>query len=177
MRARQHVAMMLAELGREEEAAAEYRELLRLNPGDNQGNRYLLLHTLLIAEAFDELQALLDNPEYSEQSAEWSFTCALLAFIRNGDTPDSREHLKAAMKANPYVVPLLIGRAGMPPFPPAMFSPGGEDEAIIYVNQAAIEWQDTDGAMEWAEEVADEVKKQAKKAKRPPKGGGKKKRK
>lgn len=177
MRARQHVAMTLAELGRDEEAATEFRELLRLNPGDNQGNRCLLLHTLMVAEAFDELQTLLDNPEYNERSAEWSFTRALLAFIRNGDTSESREHLKAAMKANPHVVPLLIGRASMPPMPPATFSPGSEDEAVIYVDQAAVEWTDTEGAMEWAEEVADEVKKQARKAKRTSKGRGKKKRK
>ena len=169
MRARQHVAMMLAELGRDEEAAAEFRELLRLNPGDNQGNRYPLLHTLLDAEAYDELQELLDNPEYNEQSAEWSFTRALLAFSRDGNTPIRRQ-LEAAMKANRYVVPLLIGRAPMPPFAPPTFSPGGEDEAMIYVDLAAIEWQDTEGAIEWAEEVLDEMKKKRAKSQRASQG-------
>lgn len=170
MRARQQVAITLAELGRDQEAASEYRELLRLNPGDNQGNRYLLLHTLMNAGAHHELQALLDQPEYSEESAEWSFTRALLAFVRDGDAPESRKSLEQAMKANRYVVPLLTGHAAMPPFPPATFSRGGEDEAVIYVDQASSEWEDADGAIEWAEQVAAEVKKKARKAKGPAKG-------
>jgi tetratricopeptide (TPR) repeat protein len=170
MRARQHLAITLAELGRDQEAATEYRELLRLNPGDNQGNRYLLLHTLMNAGAHHELQALLDEPEYNEQSAEWSFTRALLAFVRDGDTPDSRKSLEQAMKANRFVVPLLTGRAAMPPFPPPTFSPGGEDEAVIYVDESSGEWEDAEGAIEWAEQVAAEVKKKARKAKGPAKG-------
>jgi tetratricopeptide (TPR) repeat protein len=163
MRARQHVAMKLAELGRDEESAAELRELLRLNPGDNQGNRYLLIHRLFDIAAYDELETLLDNPEYSETSAEWSFARALLAFRLGGDTAESRQQLQAAMKTNRFVVPLLIGNVGMPPMLPASFSRGSEEEAFIYVDEAAFEWEGTDGAIEWLEEGLEQFKKEARK--------------
>jgi len=179
MRARQQLALTLLELGRDDEAIAEFRELLRLNPGDNQGNRYLLLHVLFDAEKYDELQALLDNPEYNEQSAEWSFTHALLAFARGGDTPESRQLFDEATKANQFVMPFLGGHKFPPPFPPQSYSPGGEDEAAIYVDRSMSEWEGTEGALEWAEEAAAEVKKNARKAtlKEAGKGTQKKKRK
>lgn len=175
MRARQEFASALAQLGRDEEAAAEFRELLRLNPGDNQGNRYLLLHTLLNAGAYHELQGLLDNPEYNEQSAEWSYTRALLAFARDGDTPESRRQLEEAIKANPHVIPLLTGAKFLPPGVPQSFSPGSQEEAVIYVNEATEEWQDVGDALEWAEDVSAELKKKARKAKAPAKGKKKRK--
>lgn len=47
MRARLGLAQMVRDLGRQEEALTHYRELLRLNPNDNQGVRYLLVAALL----------------------------------------------------------------------------------------------------------------------------------
>jgi hypothetical protein len=47
MRARLGLVQALRDLGRDDEAVAHYRELLELNPGDNQGVRYLLVATLL----------------------------------------------------------------------------------------------------------------------------------
>jgi tetratricopeptide (TPR) repeat protein len=50
MRARQGLAQCLWEAGRREEAAEHYREMLRLNPNDNQGVRYSLATLLLDLE-------------------------------------------------------------------------------------------------------------------------------
>lgn len=47
MRARLGFAQTLRSLGRDDEALTHYRELLRLNPNDNQGVRYLLVVALL----------------------------------------------------------------------------------------------------------------------------------
>src|SRR5262249_5596265 len=47
MRARAALAGALRDHGRDEEALGHYREMLRLNPSDNQGVRYLLLAALL----------------------------------------------------------------------------------------------------------------------------------
>ena len=69
MRARLGLAGALRDVGRHDEALAHYRALLELNPGDNQGVRYLLLAALLdlglnheagvlLAEHDDDLQAL-----------------------------------------------------------------------------------------------------------------------
>jgi tetratricopeptide (TPR) repeat protein len=47
MRARHGLALALLKLGEEEEAMKHFRAMLKLNPGDNQGIRYLLLGCLL----------------------------------------------------------------------------------------------------------------------------------
>ncbi len=53
MRARQGLALSLWELGERRQAVHHYWEILRLNPNDNQGIRYLLA-TALLEEGEDE---------------------------------------------------------------------------------------------------------------------------
>jgi len=55
MRARAALAQCLWSLGKHEEAIGHYRELLRLNPSDNQGMRYLLAASLLELGKIDAL--------------------------------------------------------------------------------------------------------------------------
>src|SRR5918994_275003 len=98
MRAREGLAHTLWSLGRREEAAEHFRDMLRLNPNDNQGIRYTLSAWLLNLDRDDELAELLER--YDEDSANWAYTKALLAFRREGDTPESRKRLRAAKKSN-----------------------------------------------------------------------------
>jgi tetratricopeptide (TPR) repeat protein len=152
MRARQELALALMNLGRHEEAAEEFRDMLRLNPNDNQGNRYHLAQCLLLSNQLDELDALLNRSNYTDDfSAEWKFTRALLEFRRQGDTPAARSALADAVKQNRFVPPLLRGHIDMPPVMPPFFSPGGEDEAVICVDQIVDGWYGTPGALEWLE--------------------------
>jgi len=58
MRARAALAATLWRLGRREEAVEHQRELLRLNPRDNQGLRYRQANWLLALESYDELEEL-----------------------------------------------------------------------------------------------------------------------
>jgi len=58
MRARAALAATLWRLGRREEAVEHQRELLRLNPRDNQGLRYWQANWLLALESYDELEEL-----------------------------------------------------------------------------------------------------------------------
>jgi tetratricopeptide (TPR) repeat protein len=55
MRARQGLAVCLWELGEREEAIEHYREILDLNPGDNQGIRHELAGRLLDEEMDEEM--------------------------------------------------------------------------------------------------------------------------
>ena len=59
MRAREALAHTLWTLGRREEAANHLREMLRLNPGDNQGVRYTLASWLLDLDQDEVLAPLL----------------------------------------------------------------------------------------------------------------------
>ena len=85
MRARAGLADSLWAAGRHREAAEHCREMLRLNPNDNQGIRYRLASMLLDLERHDELNELLKSYE-EDGAAEWAYTRALLAFRREGDS-------------------------------------------------------------------------------------------
>ncbi len=148
MRALQGQANMLWQLRRHEEAAAIYREMLHLNPGDNQGVRYSLLQLLLELDRYDEARALI--AQYADEySAAWLYTQALLAFQQEGDSPASTRALQKALKQNPHVPAYLSGRKRIPNRLPDYISPGDETEAIDYATGHLNDWRRTPGAVEW----------------------------
>jgi hypothetical protein len=100
MRARASLADTLARLGRMAEAAAHYRDLLRLNPGDNQGNRYSLAPFLYELGADEELERLLDHPEYKGDPAPvFTYLRALMEFRPYGESRKAKELLRDALRA------------------------------------------------------------------------------
>src|SRR5262249_11929201 len=101
LRSRLGLAHALWTAGRRDEAVRHLQDMLRLNPGDNQGVRYTLAGFLLFLDRDDDLARLLD--QYGdEDSAAWAWTRALLAFRRHGDTIDTRRALKQAKKTNTH---------------------------------------------------------------------------
>lgn len=148
MRARAGLAQCLWELGERPEAIAHVRDMLRLNPGDNQGLRYVLADWLL-AEGDDEgLGALLDD--YPDDAmATWAYSRALLAYRRQGESPDADLALDAAFEANPHVPSFLLGRKRLPKQLPAYIGLGDESEAVEYVVHHLQHWQRTHGALRW----------------------------
>lgn len=148
MRARYGLAQVLWVLGRRDESIGHYRELLRLNPGDNQGVRYVLASCLIETGRDDELDALLTGyPD--DASAYWSFSAALLAFRRIGDSPQSRKLLDAARKCNPYVADYLTGREMLPSRMPDSVGRGDRSEAVDYAAGCLNGWRATPGAIDW----------------------------
>jgi tetratricopeptide (TPR) repeat protein len=79
MRARLGLAQTLRALGRDEDAVSHYGELLRLNPDDNQGVRYLLLVALLELDRNEEAGKLLDEHDGDIQ-ALWPYARVLWRF-------------------------------------------------------------------------------------------------
>ena len=154
MRARFGLAECLEELGDLGEAVQHYRELLRLNPNDNQGVRHTLLPCLLEMNADDEAAELLKQYEDDEVLAIWCYARALLTFRRRGDTATARKHLRKAIDVNRYVPKYLLGYEEVPEFLPSGYSPGSEEEAIVCVLELADVWEQTEGAMEWLDERA-----------------------
>lgn len=148
MRARAGLAQCRWKAGQHDEAIAHYRDMLRLNPGDNQGIRYLLAACLLDTGQDAELATLLDK-HANDAGAAWAYTRALLAFRTGGDTERSRELLADARAANPHVPAYLLGRKKLPKHMPHYISFGGETEAIEYVGDNASGWKKTAGAVEW----------------------------
>lgn len=148
MRARQGLAQTLWEIGQRDEAVAHYHDMLRLNPNDNQGIRYLLLDCLLFVGRDGDAAKLIET--YDEDgTAAWNWSRALLAFRRTGDCAESRNALSTARSDNKHVARLLLGDAKMPRRLPDYIGWGDKNEAVAYVNGAAPTWLATPGALAW----------------------------
>ena len=148
MRAREGLANCLWAAGRREEAVEHCREMLRLNPNDNQGIRYRLASMLLDLQQHDGLEQLLEAYK-DDDSVEWAYTQALLAFRREGDSERARRALTAAAKLNAHVPDYLARVKPMPREAPDYITFGGEDEAICYAAQFLPAWKETQGAAAW----------------------------
>lgn len=148
MRARAGLAQALWLSGEREDAITHYRDLLRLNPNDNQGIRYLLAASWQEMERFEELDALLEDYA-GDGTAAWTYTQALAAFRDSGDSARSRRLLATAMKSNQHVSALLPGRTKLPRPSDDYIRRGGEDEAIEYVREFGAAWERTPGAVAW----------------------------
>lgn len=86
MQARLGEALCLYECGQPEESVTVLTDMLRLNPADDQGVRYILLSMLLELENIQQAHALLD--EYGgDTSPVWLYGQALTAFLLGGPVP------------------------------------------------------------------------------------------
>lgn len=148
MRARAALAEMLWTLGQRDEAVAHHRDLLRLNPGDNQGLRYLQAEWLLTLERYDELDELFAAYE-DDAAASFPYTRALATYRREGDSADARRLREHARKANPHVPAYLSGRKKLPGRLPDYVGFGDESEAVDYAAGAAALWESVPGAIAW----------------------------
>ena len=152
MRAMEGLASIQWELGLHEDAERNFREMLHLNPGDNQGIRFLLLNLLMELGQDDQARALLQ--EYPDDwIAESGYTEALLAFREKGDSPESQQAVKRAVKMNNHVPAYLTGKKQTPLIPPDFITVGGADEAADYAAKYLKYWRETPGAIEWLEKV------------------------
>ena len=147
MRAKAGLAGCLWEGGHFDEALKHYREMIELNPSDNQGIRYIIAGCLLYLGLGDELEGLLGK--YDEVSCEWLYTKALFTFMKNGDAIDSLGLLRSAIKANMFVPIYLLGKKEMPEILPDMYSFGSEDEAMVYVERNGSIWRKIKGSLNW----------------------------
>ena len=148
MRARVGLAQSLWAAGRREEAVEHYRELLRLNPNDNQGIRDVLMPCLIELNRDRDAENLFKAYE-DDAMAEWLYSRALLDFRKYGDSPVASKSLTVALKENRHVPGYLLGRKKMPKRLPAYHGFGDENEAIAYAESSAAAWRATQGALAW----------------------------
>lgn len=148
MRARAGLADCLWLTGQKDEALLHYKDMLRLNPNDNQGIRYILVSRLLSAMRDAEAAELLREYE-DDASAEWVYAQALLSFRKNGDCDESRNALGEAMKYNKHAPEYLLGIKKIPRSLPDYIGFGDENEAIAYAEANIGAWRATSGAIEW----------------------------
>ncbi len=145
MRARYALADALDADGQADEAIAHYRELIRLNPGDHQGARRLLLLLLIKGHRDADARALVDQFK-EDESAEWMYADALVAFRLQAE--DAVERLRRALTANRHVPPFLSGEKEIPELPQS-YRTGSVEEAAIAADWLVDVWTETPGAVFW----------------------------
>ncbi len=135
-----------------QDAVNIWKEMLELNPNDNQGVRYELLSSLLVMKKYKEAEKLI-NLYKDDPSAEWLYSKAYLYFSLKSKKTMAIKALVKAMKMNPYVPLYLFGLKEMPDEMPEYISIGDEREAISYVNSAFSLWVKNKKALVWVADI------------------------
>jgi len=153
MRARAGLAATLNALGDVAAAISNYRDMLRLNPNDNQGIRYVLAGCLMKSDDTEALKTLLK--QYEEDGSN---TRTLIAFRESEAGDEKAEELaRKAWKANSYVPAALAGTKKVKPSTDGYITIGDEDEAAYYITEWGFDWLTTPGAVDWLTKVATEM--------------------
>lgn len=147
MRAKCELAMCLWAARQYDEAIQHYEEMLRLNPGDNQGVRELLLSAYL--ERGNDANATKLIEQYEDESAVWEYARLLLAFRAADDSPMARKLLSKARKVNKFVPKYLLGDRMVPSERPQYVGVGDESEAIECAVRLLPAWRNTPGITSW----------------------------
>ena len=124
------------------------QELLRLNPGDNQGIRYLLA-TWLTVVGDDAAVAQLLAAYPDEWSAPWAYTRALHIFRTQGRGQQADKALEEALEVNPFVPMYMLEVLPLPEKQPEYYGMGDKNEAAIYLVGNIDAWAATPGWGEW----------------------------
>ncbi|MDP2796481.1 MAG: hypothetical protein Q8N94_03095 [Methanoregula sp.] len=148
MRARAALAEFLWWNHNYNESVEVSRETLRLNPGDNQGIRYVLAQRLMALNLDDEFAALYKEFE-DDGMACFAYSHVLWLFRKEGASPTADAALSEAVKCNPYVPEYLLLTRKMSSQMPDHYGLGDRNEAILYVTGAIEAWARSKGALLW----------------------------
>jgi tetratricopeptide (TPR) repeat protein len=150
MRARAQLAGLLSESGRVDEAIGHWEEMLRLNPGDNQGLRYPLMGGYLEQGNLQGVERLFS--EYPDEGSAMFAWARVLASFLTGKESAAAKDLAEARKANKHVEAYLIGRKKTPTDGPGYYSPGEPSEAIVCMREIGSAWTKHPAAIDWLKE-------------------------
>jgi tetratricopeptide (TPR) repeat protein len=149
MRCRAALALALWEHGQKQTAIEHVKTLLKLNPHDNQGMRFLLLSWLLDFDAADSSIDEYFKKYEHEHSAFGRYAFVLWNFIRLGNEKRSLKALRKALEANKFVPAFLCGLAAAPNFTVKRVVRGSVPEAVAYYCVGSNAWQRAEGAIAW----------------------------
>jgi hypothetical protein len=143
------------------------KEMIELNPNDNQGARYLLFSALAGSPTPDvEYFKSLDKLYADDDSTQVLYPRALFAYKTEGNSAGARKKVIKAYKANPFVIDILLDED----FQPAMsggYTPGSEEEAEDYLLYGFLTWFSNMDALEWMlDTIEDFEEKEEAKAKK-----------
>lgn len=148
MMLRAHRAKIHALHGYTQKAQSELEELLKLNPNDNQANRFLLMNCLIINKQWEKLEALLTDFDFQELHATASR--ALSTFVKHGDSKPANEYKKMLQQQNKHFSKILTGQEKLKEQQPSYFSPGSKEEVAVYLDSLGKQaWISVPASLFW----------------------------
>ncbi|MBH0061873.1 MULTISPECIES: UPF0149 family protein [unclassified Pseudoalteromonas] len=148
MMLRAHRAKIHALHGYTQKAQSELEELLKLNPNDNQANRFLLMNCLIINKQWEKLEALLADFDFQELHTTASR--ALSAFVMHGDSKPANEYKKMLQQQNKHFSKILTGQEKLKEQQPSYFSPGSKEEVAVYLDSLGKQaWISVPASLFW----------------------------
>ncbi|TVU68668.1 UPF0149 family protein [Pseudoalteromonas distincta] len=148
MMLRAHRAKIHALHGYTQKAQSELEELLKLNPNDNQANRFLLMNCLIINKQWEKLEALLADFDFQELHTTASR--ALSAFVMHGDSKPANEYKKMLQQQNKHFSKILTGQEKLKEQQPSYFSPGSKEEVGVYLDSLGKQaWISVPASLFW----------------------------
>lgn len=149
MRARERLAEALLRAGRTAEAIAEWNGMLKLNPNDNQGIRYLLLPAVLRLNQLEAARKLFEAyPDEFEFSVVFAWGRVLERFLAE-DLPGAAAALAVARKQNAHMQVYVKGHRPIPKTMPASYAPGSKEEAVCFADVLRAAWGQHPAALKW----------------------------
>jgi tetratricopeptide (TPR) repeat protein len=131
MRAKKGYAEACGQLDKMPEAIQHYRELLELNPNDNQGVRNLLLPAYIETTDWNAAEQLIRQFD-EDGSASFNYARVIVEYGQNGQTAKLKSLINQAVEHNPFVPAYLKGKKKLPRTMPDYMGYGDDREAIIY---------------------------------------------
>lgn len=153
MRAMQELAVTLWRRGLSQDqldAIDLAKRMLRLNPNDNQGIRFLLWHWMPTKGLWDEMRPIMRKYR-DERRCETLFTSALDAIRRHDG--GAADLLAQAIRSNVRVAPLLLADHAPEDTPGDSVAWMGPEEAASYVHRAHANWHKVDDALDMLRRV------------------------
>jgi len=149
MRAKLFLAQSLWHVRRQSEAIQHCWDILKLNPNDNQGARYILFDFLLTDNRLSEIESLIKKyPQ--DGAAHWEWNKALYYFKKfGGDAEKAKKQAQVAFASNEFIEQYLTGKKKIPKESPDSFALGSKEEALCYVQDSIGAWISTGPAIAW----------------------------
>lgn len=151
MRARFALGHCLWRQEKREEALVHFRDLINLNPNDNQGARYVLVAVLLELGEDREAQQVMAGHS-GDVLSHWAYNRALIEFRRYASQRRTDRRLAQALEKNAFVPVFLLGRRPIRSYESHTVEPGEGSEAIEYQHLYSGAWAMTEGALAWLEQ-------------------------
>lgn len=155
LRAKLALANFLYETGEKREALSLYEEILRLNPGDNQGVRHILIALYLELGMLEEARKFLR--ERRDDFPAWDYAEAYVTYREKGDCPAARGALRRGFYKNPRIARYLLGEERLPEHLPESSAAGSDEEAQIISSLIMPYWRQTAAETSWTADTLDEA--------------------